>query len=352
MRYREPQGIIIGNYMKVKLIYGFLILPVLMASCKDKEVVVSSFNGFAQGTTYSMTYLNSGKFSPGVLREKVEMILHDFDMSLSLYQDSSVLSKVNRNEKVNLDSFFIETFNKSKELSILTGGAFDATVGPLVKAWGFGPDEHKNFSEQKKDSLLQLVGMNKVELRDGKLIKADPKISLDFNAIAQGYSVDVICRYFDSLGLRDYLVEIGGEVRVRGEKNGAMWRIGIDKPVDNNMIPGKDLEAVIELKDRALATSGNYRKFYVENGIKYSHTIDPKTGYPARTSLLSATILADDCATADGIATACMVFGKDKTIQFLNLHPEYAGYLIYSDSTGSFRTWISSTLKNHISEPE
>jgi thiamine biosynthesis lipoprotein len=287
-----------------------------------------------------------------VLREEVEKILHNFDMSLSLYQDSSVLSKVNRNEKVILDSFFIETFKKSKELSLMTGGAFDVTVGPLVKAWGFGPDAHKNFSEQKRDSLLQLVGMNKVELRDGELIKTDPRISLDFNAIAQGYSVDVICRFFSNMGIRDYLVEIGGEVRVKGNKNGKMWRIGIDKPVDNNMIPGNNLQAVIELKDRALATSGNYRKFYVENGIKYSHTIDPKTGYPARTQLLSATILADDCATADGIATACMVIGKDKTIEFLNQHPEFEGYLIYSDDAGNFRTWTSEALKKFISDPE
>jgi thiamine biosynthesis lipoprotein len=338
--------------MNTRFITGFLYVVVFMISCRPKEVTVSSFTGFAQGTTYSMAYVNTGKFSPGVLREEVEKILHNFDMSLSLYQDSSVLSKVNRNEKVILDSFFIETFKKSKELSLMTGGAFDVTVGPLVKAWGFGPDAHKNFSEQKRDSLLQLVGMNKVELRDGELIKTDPRISLDFNAIAQGYSVDVICRFFSNLEISDYLVEIGGEVRVKGNKNGKMWRIGIDKPVDNNMIPGNNLQAVIELKDRALATSGNYRKFYVENGIKYSHTIDPKTGYPARTQLLSATILADDCATADGIATTCMVIGKDKTIEFLNQHPEFEGYLIYSDDAGNFRTWTSEALKKFISDPE
>jgi thiamine biosynthesis lipoprotein len=194
--------------------------------------------------------------------------------------------------------------------------------------------------------------MNKVEILDGKLVKTDPRISLDFNAIAQGYSVDVICRYFDNLGIRDYLVEIGGEVRVRGDKNGAMWRIGIDKPVDDNMVPGANLQAVIELKDKALATSGNYRKFYIENGIKYSHTIDPKTGYPARTQLLSATIIAGDCATADGIATACMVKGKDRTIEFLGRHPEFEGYLIYSDEEGNFKTWTSEPLKYFISEPE
>jgi thiamine biosynthesis lipoprotein len=189
-------------------------------------------------------------------------------------------------------------------------------------------------------------------MKDGRVIKADPGMMLDFNAIAQGYSVDVICRYFDGLGINSYLVEIGGEVRVKGDKNGTPWRIGIDKPVDNNMIPGNDLEAIIMLKDRSLATSGNYRKFYVENGIKYSHTIDPKTGYPAKNQLLSATIIADECATADGVATACMVVGKDKTIEFLGRHPEFEGYLVYSDNSGNFKTWISEKLKKNISETE
>lgn len=321
-----------------------------MSSCKNNKRVFDSFNGFIQGTTYSMVFENQQSLNPLDLRSEVEKILHDFDMSLSLYIDSSVVSKVNRNEPVVPDSFFIEVFNKSKIISQLTGGAFDVTVGPLVKAWGFGPDSHKNFSESKRDSLLKLIGMEKVDIRNGEVVKSDPRMSLDFNAIAQGYSVDVICRYFDRLGIKNYLVEIGGEVRVKGDKNGKLWRIGIDRPVDNNMMPGNDLEAVIGLKNRSLATSGNYRKFYVENGIKYSHTIDPKTGYPAKNQLLSASILAADCATADGIATACMVMGKDKTIEFLGLHPEFEGYLIYSEDSGNFKTWASESLKKFISE--
>jgi thiamine biosynthesis lipoprotein len=232
----------------------------------------------------------------------------------------------------------------------MTDGAFDITVGPLVKAWGFGPDAHKSFSESKKDSLMKLVGMDKVSLVNGKLIKTDPCISLDVNAIAQGYSVDVVCRYFDSMGIRNYLVEIGGEVRARGTKNGAYWRIGIDKPVDNNMSPGETLQAIIRISDKALATSGNYRKFYIENGIKYSHTIDPKTGYPAKNRLLSATIIADECSTADGIATACMVMGKEGAIDFINKNRQLSGYLVFSDDSGNFETWISESLKDYISE--
>ncbi|OFY38435.1 MAG: hypothetical protein A2Z69_01885, partial [Bacteroidetes bacterium RBG_13_44_24] len=258
---------------------------------------------------------------------------------------------INRNENFKPDSFFIEAFNISKEISVITDGAFDLTIGPLVKAWGFGPDDRKSFNESKRDSLLRLVGMEKVQLKDSMLYKSDPRISLDFNAIAQGYSVDVLCRYFNSLGIDRYLVEIGGEVRVRGDKSGVLWRIGIDRPEDNNLSPGTDLQAIISLKDRSLATSGNYRKFYVENGIKYSHTIDPKTGSPARNQLLSATIIADDCATADGIATACMVMGKDRTIDFLNLHPEFDAFLVYSDDQGNFRTWATKNLEEYISLP-
>jgi FAD:protein FMN transferase len=327
----------------------FLFLLILSFSCKEKPEY-SSFAGAAQGTTYSIVFENSDQRNPLDLRAEVEKILQDFDMSLSLYKDSSILSKINRNDEAVPDKYFTEVFKRSAEISQLTDGAFDVTVGPLVKAWGFGPDEHKNVSPFKIDSLLKLVGMDKVELKDGTLLKTDPRISLDFNAIAQGYSVDVVSTYLDEKRISSYLVEIGGEVRVKGDKGGALWRIGIDRPVDNNMSPGSDLEAIIELKDRSLATSGNYRKFYIENGIKYSHTINPKTGYPAKNQLLSATILASDCATADGIATACMVIGKEKSIEFLDLHPEFDGYLIYSDDSGNLKTWMSEKLKGFITE--
>ena len=338
--------------MNSKLIgFGFLILSFSL-SCTDKKPVYDSFSGFVQGTTYSIVFESNRKSDPRNLKARVEEILHDFDMSLSLYKDSSILSKINRNEKVVPDSFFIEAFNKSKTIFEQTGGAFDITVGPLVKAWGFGPDAKKNFSESKRDSLLKLVGMNKVQIKDGMVTKTDPHISLDFNAIAQGYSVDVICGYMDGLYIKSYLVEIGGEVRAKGTKGGALWRIGIDKPVDNNNSPGSDLEAIIRIKDEALATSGNYRKFYIENGIKYSHTIDPKTGYPARNKLLSATIIAGDCASADGFATACMVMGKEKSIDFLNNHPELEAFLVYSDDNGNFKTWFTEKLRNSISESE
>lgn len=331
----------------VLITFGFLIV-----SCKLQKPVYSNFSGYAQGSTYSIVFENKGSINPTDLQQKVEKILRDFDKSLSLYDDSSILTRINRNEDVEVDSFFTEVFRKSALISEMTDGAFDITVGPLVKAWGFGPEGHKTFTEAKRDSLLNLVGMGKVSLLNGKLIKSDPHIMLDFNAIAQGYSVDVICSFFDSRGIKNYLVEIGGELRAKGTKAGELWRIGIDRPEDNNLSPGQNLEAVIRISNKALATSGNYRKFYIEDGVKYSHEINPKTGYPSKNTLLSASIIAVDCATADGVATASMVKGKDATIEFLAVHPEFEAYLIYSDEAGNFKTWISEGLKEFLTESE
>jgi FAD:protein FMN transferase len=333
-----------------KLLSALLLLVVVTLACKEKKPVFDSFTGFTQGTTYSIIYENKKNITPLELRSKVEDILHDFDMSLSLYNDSSVIARINRNEDVVVDKYFSEAFRQSVLISQMTGGAFDITVGPLVKAWGFGPDAHKNFSESKRDSLLKLVGMEKVSLVNGHLIKTNPAVTLDVNAIAQGYSVDVVCRYFDELGIKNYLVEIGGEVRAKGTKAGAMWRIGIDKPEDNNMTPGQTLQAIIKISDKSISTSGNYRKFYIENGIKYSHTIDPKTGNPARNRLLSASIIADECAMADGIATACMVMGKEKAIEFINKNPQLSAYFVFSDDNGNFNTWMSESLSKYLSE--
>jgi thiamine biosynthesis lipoprotein len=194
--------------------------------------------------------------------------------------------------------------------------------------------------------------MDKIALVDGRIVKTLPGVTIDVNAIAQGYSVDVVCRYFKSLGLSDYLVEIGGEVMAVGSKGGTPWRIGIDRPEDNNMVPGQTLQAIIKVTDKAVSTSGNYRKFYVEEGIKYSHTIDPKTGYPAKNRLLSATIVADNCTMADGIATACMVMGREKAIDFIKSRKELSAYFVFSDDNGDFKSWMSDDLKEKISEVE
>jgi FAD:protein FMN transferase len=339
-------GIMKMKYSGVILVFVF----VLFVTCRQKEAQIKNFYGYAQGTTYSIVYADNIGIEPGKLKEQVDKILLDFDMSLSLYRDSSILSRLNRNEDVIADEYFIEAFRKSVEISGLTGGAFDITIGPLTRSWGFGPDEKPDFAPEKLDSLLNLVGMDKVWIENGLLKKTDPAIRLDFNAIAQGYSVDVISRYFDRLGLKNHLVEIGGEVRATGTKNGARWRIGIDRPEENNYSPGDDLQAIIHISDESLATSGNYRKFYEKDGVKYSHTIDPVTGYPARSNLLSATIIAPDCATADGIATACMVMGLARAREFIEKNPSFLAFFVYSDEKGNFRTWTSTALAERISE--
>lgn len=323
-----------------------------LSGCRQSNEEFIRITGLAQGSTYSIIYSARPKHDQSVVKEKIEKIFHEIDNSLSVYNDSSIISRINRNEPVETDTLFNEVFRKSYEISAETGGAFDITVMPLVKAWGFGPDRHKTFKKAKLDSLLKLVGYKKVELKGNKVVKSLPGVSLDVNAIAQGFTVDVICRYFDKLAIRNYLVEVGGEVRARGKKGKEYWRVGIDKPIDNNMVPGEDLQAIFKLSNKAVATSGNYRKFYIENGIKYSHHIDPKTGYTAKNRVLSASIFADDCATADGIATACMVMGLDQSISFIENNSSLLAYLVYSDDNGNFLTWISEGLKSYLIEEE
>lgn len=192
--------------------------------------------------------------------------------------------------------------------------------------------------------------MDKISMKNGRLVKALPGVTLDVNAIAQGYSVDVVCRYFRSLGLKNYIVEIGGEVKAVGKKGDAQWRIGIDRPEDNNMVPGQSLQAIVRLTDKAISTSGNYRRFYIENGVKYSHHIDPKTGYPTKNKLLSASIISDECAMADGLATGCLIMGLEKAEAFIKSHPEYSAFFIFSDDNGNFKTWMSPELKKNLTE--
>ncbi|MGQ9621678.1 MAG: FAD:protein FMN transferase [Bacteroidales bacterium] len=325
------------------------IVVLFFTSCRQEDDFIR-ITGTTQGTTFSLICGKKAGLTKGEVYQGVAKIFTGIDYSLSVYNDSSVISRMNRNENVTADRYFKEVFNLSQEMSQLTGGAFDITVGPLVRAWGFGPEARTKFNPSILDSLMQMVGYRKVKLVEGRLVKEHPGIILDVNAIAQGYTVDEISRYFDSLGVENYLIEVGGEVRVKGTKKGVYWKIGIDRPYDNNLTPGADIQAVIELKDKSLATSGNYRKFYEEDGVKYSHTIDPVTGYPARNRLLSATIIAGDCAVADAVATAAMVMGTEKAIEFIENHPGFEAYFIYSGDSGEYLSWISETLRERIRE--
>jgi len=333
--------------MKIKLAITIAAVAIL-ASCSSREKEYVRFGGFAQGTTYSISYRDPEKRN---LQPQVDSLLNDFDNSLSIYNKKSIISRMNDNDtSVAADGYLTECFSYAVEVYKATNGAFDITVGPLVRAWGFGLKNKDKISQQHIDSLLTLVGMEKVKLVAGKLQKSNRKIFVDVNAIAQGYSVDVVARYLESKGITDYLVEIGGETFGKGlNSRGKAWTIGIDKPYDGNVTPGEDLQAKVELPSgKALATSGNYRKFYVENGVKYSHTIDPKTGYPARNTLLCISVIAGNCAYADAYATAFMVMGVDKAKEFLAAHPEFEAYMVYSGKNGAFETFATPGFEKQI----
>jgi thiamine biosynthesis lipoprotein len=317
-----------------------ITLIVLLTGCRRGREY-RFLEGYTQGTTYHITYYDPQGRN---LVSQVDSILEGFEQSLSIYRPQSLISRINNNDSSAVaDYLFTEVFNKASEVSEATGGAFDITVGPLVNAWGFGKDTLPRIDSSRIDSLLKFVGYKKIRLINGRIVKEDPRIFIDVNAIAQGYTCDIVARYFEQLGIKNYMVEIGGEVRARGKNpNGRTWRIGIDKPLTGNYIPGYELQAIVPLRNAALATSGNYRKFHVINGVRFAHTIDPHTGYPVMSNLLSASIIAADGITADAYATACMVMGLDRSKQFLEKRKDLLGYLIYSDSAGNFRIWHSA----------
>lgn len=328
--------------MRILLI--FMAFAPLFCSCAQQPEYVE-INGLTQGTTYHIVVEKTPGLDIMALRKDIETLFTEIDNSLSIYNDSSVISAINANRSDLTDTLFREVFRAAAEVSGQSGGYFDITIGPLVKSWGFGPDAMKRFDESMLDSLLALVGMNKVHLEDERIIKADPDMFIDVNAIAQGYTVDLVADLIARSGITQCLAEVGGEVRTLGDKNGAGWIVGIDTPADGNYIPGADIQARIRLDDRALATSGNYRKFFVENGVKYSHTIDPRTGYPVRHTLLSATIIAPTGALADAWATACMVGGRDAAIDFIEKYDFLEGYLVYSDENGEMKSWTSEGIR-------
>jgi thiamine biosynthesis lipoprotein len=315
--------------------------------CAQEPVRIA---GNAQGSTYHITYYDKKNRN---LQPEIEKILADFDKSVSTYLPTSIISRINTNEKnVTVDKYFIACFNKAKEVWKNTEGAFDPTVYPLVNAWGFGPGKKQKLEKAQIDSILQFVGFDLISLKGNKVIKKDPRVALDFNAFAQGYSVDVVSEFLNSKGIQAYIVEIGGEVYAKGKKpNGDNWTIGIEKPVDNKSSQNP-LKAIVKLENLAIATSGNYRKFFIEDGIRYAHHIDPKTGYPTKNNLLSASIFSKECISSDANATGVLVMGLEKAKEFLQQHPELQAYLIYSDDQGNYQVYETPGLKSIITEVE
>ncbi len=333
-----------------KLIQGAFVFSITLFACNPNPAYeYSHIEGLAQGTTYHITFENrTGKHYEAI----IDSILKDFDMSLSEYNPNSIISRINSNDAtVKADEHFKAVFIKSKQIWEQSGGAMDITVGPVIDALGFGPTEKPVVDSANIRRLLKYVGFEKVRLENDRIIKADTAVKLDVNSIAQGYSVDVIAEFFDSEGMVNYMVEIGGEVRSKGKNSkGQYWRIGIDRPEEGNMVPGEKIQAIISLKNQSVTTSGNYRAFYEENGAKYSHIINPKTGFPVSSRLLSVTIVAKDCITADGWDTPFMVMGLEKSIETLKKHPELEALLIYSDEEGNFREYMTDGFKKMIVE--
>lgn len=297
------------------------------------------------GTTYHITYQSYQDLQP-----EIEKALKDVDNSLSPFNKTSIITKVNENTPVTVNKMFIDVFRLAEKISKETDGAFDITVAPLVNAWGFGFEEGNDPDKKTIDSLLTLVGFDKVSLTTtGEVKKRDPRIKLDCSAIAKGYGCDVVASVLQQHDVTNYMVEIGGEVVTKGiNENRVPWRIGVNKPTDDPMQESQELVTVLNVTDKSMATSGNYRNFYYKEGKKYAHTIDPKSGTPVQHSLLSATVLARNCATADAYATSFMVMGMEKAKQVLEKHPELMAYFIYSGADGSYQVWYSPSLRDKI----
>ncbi len=327
---------------------GWLILAVWMTACDPGSGgEYTSIQGFTQGTTYHITY----QLPPGQdLQDEVDSLLGLFDRSLSTYDSTSIITAINLNQPdVITDSMFRTVFRESARVYQITGGAFDITLGPVINAWGFGPGERLEVDSAMVDSLLRYVGMEKVILVGDRVRKSDPHVQLNVNAIAQGYAVDVVSAYLEQQGCRNYMVEIGGEIRTRGvNPDGNFWRIGIDRPEFGNMIPGEQLQVIISMHNRSLATSGNYRKFYERDGVRITHTIDPATGFPKESNLLSVTILCDECMTADAYATACMAMGLEKAQDFIGDQKGVDAYFIYGDELGAYQIWFTDGLQKYL----
>ncbi|WP_338760395.1 FAD:protein FMN transferase [Bernardetia sp. ABR2-2B] len=313
--------------------------------------------GETMGTTYTIKYLAA---KGNNYQNMIDSVLKAFNQSLSTYIPSSEISIFNTMENVDSaivfqNDFFYPVLKRSKEIFEISDGAFDPTLAPIIRVWGFGEiEEPKKIPSEKIDSLLEFVGFNKyIDFDTKSLRKTKKHIQLNFNAIAQGYGVDVIALFLEKKNIKNYMVEIGGEVRANGKgTSGEGWKIGIDKPIEEgkeNPNPKRQLQAIVTLNNKSLVTSGNYRKFYIRDGKKYPHTINPKTGYPVSHNLLSATVLADDAVTADALGTACMVLGKDKALEMIEKLENTEVFLIF-DENGITKTEISKGLKSYIEE--
>jgi thiamine biosynthesis lipoprotein len=313
-----------------------ILFSILLFSCGSEpknEILVSNY-GYTQGTTYSIRYMSVNAVD---YQSDIDSVLHAVDLSMSTYMEESLISKINRNESMQTDSLFLRVFETAMIIASETNGAFDPTIAPVVNYWGFGFEEITDKDESILEDLMHSVAYENLSIKDSLIVKSDPNTQIDFNAIAQGFTVDLVGEHLQKLGITNFMIEIGGELKCNGlNADGELWRIGIDKPSEN--IQKDRFQAIIEVANKSVASSGNYRKFKVdeETGMKYAHTIDPKTGRPVQTNLLGVTIVTESCMKADAIATACMVMGLEDSKVYLTNHPEIDALFIYSGPKGEW----------------
>lgn len=318
-----------------KLLFALLILVSISCKQKQKESQLVKLSGPVFGTGFNIQYADNENSD---YSKEIDSLFNDINKSLSTYIPDSDISKLNRNEISEVDHYFVEVFNTSKSIYLETEGVFDPTIGNVVNAWNFGAETNKFLTDSTTiDSLMQFVGFNKIKLTNNTISKP-VSTYLEFNAIAKGYGVDVIGEFLESKKITNYLVEIGGEIRVKGKniEKGSPWKVGLDEP----RFDGKQsVFKALKLKNEAMATSGTYRKFKMdENGNRYAHIIDTKTGYPTKTNILSVSVIAADCMTADAYATAFQAMGIEKVAKFLESHPELKAYFIYEDNDKNLKT--------------
>ena len=307
-----------------------------MSSCYQKSVL--HFEGQAFGTMYSITYIGGQNRDSNVqLHPQVDSLLADLSHTFSIFDTTSIIYRWNRGEEVELNEDFLTVLRLSKTISAATDGAFDCTVQPLVQLWGFGKDGVRHtVGDDTLTAVREFVGFQLVDLQGDSILRKDQRVQLNFNAVAKGYAVDKVADWLVEKGYTDCLIEIGGEVAARGTKNGKPWKVGIQTPTKTADGAKESFESIPLPDHRAVATSGNYRNYFEEDGVRYTHILDPRTDKPERTNLLSVTVLAPDCATADAYATAFMVLGYDRSSEIVRQHPELEAWFILAEEDGGF----------------
>ena len=322
----------------------FLLLGTIFIIRHQRNTPYQHNTGYIFGTVYHITYQYDTDLNAEILAE-----LNKVDASLSMFNKQSVITRVNNNQNIEVNDMFTDVFTLAEKISNDTNGAFDITVAPLVNAWGFGFKNGQLPTRVMVDSLKNFVGYKRVTLIDKHVKKDDPRTTLDCGAIAKGYGCDMVAELLRRKGVANFMVEIGGEVVTCGISDRRLpWKIGVTKPSDDSLNQNQELQAVLNVTDKAMATSGNYRNFYYKDGKKYAHTIDPHTGFPVQHSLLSATVLADRCAVADAYATSFMVMGIEKAKEVLKRNPKLMAYFIYADEKGNYKVWYSPSMKGKI----